>query len=141
MAYREGLVRCYQEVVESTKSFNRGLNEEPGLYKRLSGFRAWYYIPEIDGIGPSKFIGYRDVSANFYLAHTGKRGEATFPRSKPLDGRATESVLEKWFEVTEPGTAEHEYVLEMTKELLDQWGKKPSKLARYCVPKGYRRTG
>ena len=31
MAYREGLVRCYQEVVESTKSFNRGLNEEPGL--------------------------------------------------------------------------------------------------------------
>ena len=141
MAYRERLVRNCQEVVESTKSFNRGLNEEPNLYKRLSEFRAWYYIPEIDGVGPSKFIGYREISARFYLDHTGPLAKKTLPRSKRLDGGATESRLKKWFEVTEPGTAEYEYVSEMTKELLDRWGKKPRKGARYCVPKGYRRTG
>ena len=141
MAYRERLVRSCEEVVQSTKSFNRGLNEEPDLYKRLSGFRAWYYIPEIDDVGPSKFIGYREISARFYLDHTGTLAKATFPSSKRLNGGTTENRLKKWFEETEPGTVEYEYVSEMTKELLDQWGKKPSKLARYCVPKGYRRTG
>ena len=79
MAYRERLVRSCEEVVQSTKSFNRGLNEEPDLYKRLSGFRAWYYIPEIDAVGPSKFIGYREISARFYLDHTGTLAEGDIP--------------------------------------------------------------
>ena len=140
MAYREKLVRSCQEVVESTKSFNRGLNEDPRLFERLSEFRAWYYIPEIDAVGPSKFIGYRNMNVDFYFAHTGTLAQATLPRSKRLNGGSTESRLKKWFKVIEPGTAEYEYVSEMTEELLDQWGKKPRKGSRYCVPKGYMRT-
>ena len=138
MSYRERLVRSCQEVVESTKSFNRGLNEEPNLYKRLSEFRAWYYIPKIDTVGPSKFIGYRNMSADFYLAHTGTLAKAPLPSSKRLDGRAPEPKLSKWFEITEPGTVEYEYVSEKTDELLARWGKKPSVVARYCVPIGFR---
>lgn len=138
MAYKERLARNYDEVVKSTKSFSVGLNGDPRLHKRLSNVKAWYYIPENDAVGPSKFIGYRDMNADFYLAHTGKSAEATLPRSKRLDGRATEPVLKKWFEVTDPSTAEHKYVSDMTKELLDKWDKRPSSIARYCVPIGFR---
>ncbi len=138
MSYRERLVRSCEEVIESTESFYTGLNEDPRLLTRLSSVKAWYYIPKIDAVGPRKFIGYRNISADFYLAHTGKSAEATFPRSKRLDGGATERVLKKWFEITGPGTAKHKYVSEKTDELLARWGKKPCSISRYCVPIGFR---
>lgn len=140
MPYKEKLVKDYDEVVESTKSFNVGLREHPRLYERLSGFKAWYYIPEIDAVGPSKFIGYGNMCADFYWAHTGALGKATLPRSKQLDGRETEPVLEEWFVVTDPKTPEHKFVSEMTEELLDRWNKKPNSKVRYCVPIDFRIT-
>ncbi len=138
MPYREKLVKTYDDVVESTKSFNAGLNEVPRLSKRTSNVKAWYYIPEIDAVGPSKFIGYRGMSADFYLAHSGKLANATLPKSKRLDGRETEPRLTEWFEITEPGTVEYEYVSKKVQELLDQWDKKPGSSARYCVPIGFK---
>lgn len=134
MTYKEKLVKDYHEVLESTKLFNVGVNENPCLSRRLSDVKAWYYLPEIDAVGPSKFIGYRNMSTEFYLAHTGKRAKSNLPRSKRLDGRETEPKLAKWFEITEPGTVEYEYVSDKVKQLLDQWDKKPNSKARYCVP-------
>ena len=134
MAYKERLARNYDEVVRSTKSFSVGLNGDPRLHKRLSNVKAWYYIPENDAVGPSKFIGYRDMTAEFYLSHTGTLGKQTQPRNRRLDGGATENRQKKWFDVTGPGTADCENVSEMVKELLGQWGKKPRKDARYNVP-------
>ena len=140
MAYKELLVRSYKEVTESTKSFNVGLNEDHDLHTRGSDVRAWYYIPEIDAVGPSKFIGYRGMTAEFYMAHTGRLAQASLPSSKRLDGRETEPVLRKWFEVTEPGTPEHKFVKGIVEELLARWGKRPHKNARYCVPIGFKLT-
>lgn len=140
MAYKERLVRSYEEVVESAKSFERGLNEGQGLLGPRRNYTVWYYIPEIDTVGPSKFIGYRGMTAEFYMAHTGRLAQASLPSSKRLDGRETEPVLRKWFEVTEPGTPEHKFVKGIVEELLARWGKRPHKNARYCVPIGFKLT-
>ena len=141
MVYEERLARNYNEVIQSTNSFNAGLNENPKLATRLSQFRAWYYIPEIDAVGPSKFIGYKDMSVGFYMSHTGSLAQATLPRYKRLDGRETEPRLSMWFRIAELGTSEYECVLQMVEELLDRWGKSPHKRARYCVPIGFKLTG
>ena len=140
MAYKELLARSYEEVVESAKSFGRGLNEGQGLLGPRRNYTVWYYVPEVDAVGPSKFIGYRDMTAEFYMAHTGKIAKETLPRSKGLDGRATEPELSKWFEVTESGTPEHRFVKERVEELLDRWSKRPRSNARYCVPIGFKLT-
>ena len=68
-------------------------------------------------MGPSKFVGYRDISVDFYFTHTGAVARATLPSNKRLDGRETEPRLQEWFEIVEPGTAEHRFVLDMVKEL------------------------
>ena len=134
MSYRERLVGSYEEVVESTKAFNAGLIEDLRLQERLSDFKVWYYIREIDAVGPSKFIGYREMNADFYLAHAGKSDKRSLPKSKGLDSGATERRLKKWFRVTEPGTPEEKCVSDMVKALLGQWEKKPKKGSRYNVP-------
>lgn len=139
MPYPEMLARCYEDVLESTKVFNVGLKTDPRLCGRFAQFRAWYYLPEIDAVGPSKFVGYRDISVDFYFAHTGAVARATLPSNKRLDGRETEPRLQEWFEIVEPGTAEHRFVLDMVKSLgSEECVKEPSKLARYCVPIGFR---
>ena len=138
MAYMERLARNYDEVVKSTKSFSVGLNGDPRLVQRLTDFKVWYYILEIDAVGPSKFIGYRDMTAEFYLSHTGILTKQTQPRNRRLDGGATENRLKKWFDVTESGTAEYECVSGKVKELLGQWDKKPKEGSRYNVPSAAR---
>ena len=47
--------------------FNEGLSREKTLKGRLSHFVAWYYVPEEDAVGPSKFIGYKDMTAPMYI--------------------------------------------------------------------------
>jgi len=53
-------VENYEDVIEPVRAFNEGLKEGGNLENQLSYFRAWYYIPELDAVGPSKFIGYKN---------------------------------------------------------------------------------
>jgi hypothetical protein len=48
-------------------------------------FKHWYYIPEIDLFGPSKFIGYENMNTSKYNRGRGKTD---------VD---TEKVLKIWF--------------------------------------------
>ena len=139
MPYTKKLARSYEDVLESTKVFNAGLKTDSRLCGRFAQFRAWYYLPEIDAVGPSKFVGYSDISVDFYFTHTGKVARATLPSNKRFDGRETEPRLQEWFEIVKPGTAEHRFVLDMVKALgSEQCGKEPFKRARYNVPIGFR---
>ena len=119
MEQRPMLCSSYDEIVESMNLFNKGI----GLESRLRYFRAWYYIPEIDAVGPSKFIGYRGMTIPNYLKY-------------PLDGKETESVLGQWFDVLAEGP-ELTYVSNLVARVLGPKGR-PNKLARYCAKKNWR---
>ncbi len=51
------LIESYREVVENVRQFNEDLVANTDICSQLSQFRAWYYVPELDALGPSKFIG------------------------------------------------------------------------------------
>lgn len=122
-------VKKYEDIVNTVKAFNIGLEEGKDLEDILSYFRAWYYIPEIDLVGPSKFIGYQDMTASEYMSR------------EDLDGRVTEPVMGEWFDALEEGEAESEYVSKVVQSLLHRFGKSPNRMARYCAPRSWRING
>ena len=118
-------VESYKDVVESVQAFNKGLGEGQELEGHLSYYRAWYYIPELGMVGPSKFIGYRGMTAAEYML------------SEDLDGRITEPVLGRWFNTLDSGTAESQHVAELVRELLARYKKAPNRIARFNAPPGW----
>lgn len=120
------LVQDYQEVVNSVRSFNEGLIGGKGLEKKLSYFRAWYYIPELDAVAPSKFCGYRNMTVDEYMTGVG------------TDGKVTEPLLPQWFDVLKKGTPEAYYVEGLVKDLLAKYNKTPNRKARFNAKLGWR---
>lgn len=124
MSKKPDLVTDYDQVVENVLRFNEELRGSVGLQRRLSHFRAWYYIPEKDAVGPSKFIGYQGMNAVRYL-------------EGGLDGKETEAAacLPRWFSRLQEGTPEYRRISEKVSNLLEGFHKKPSRLARFNVPR------
>ncbi|MGO4889956.1 hypothetical protein ACJ2A9_19605 [Anaerobacillus sp. MEB173] len=79
------LVTSLDEVVLNIKQFNTDLSEELDVISQLSQFKHWYFIPQINLFGPSKYIGYKNMNTSRY-----NRG-----RSKT--GVDTEKELKIWF--------------------------------------------
>ncbi|MFM9329078.1 hypothetical protein [Paenibacillus mesotrionivorans] len=82
------LVTELDEVVVNVKQFNADLAngeyiEGKLIAEKLSEFKHWYYISELDMFGPSKYIGYKTMICKDYSVYN--------------DGRETEKVLKKWF--------------------------------------------
>lgn len=48
-------------------------------------FIHWYYIPDLNAFGPSKYIGYKNMSTSNYA------------RGKRKTGVDTEKILKEWF--------------------------------------------
>ena len=118
-------VENYKEVVDSVRAFNEGLKEGGNLKNQLSYFRAWYYIPELDAVGPSKFIGYKNLSLADYLTGYG------------LDGKVTEPVLGRWFNLLIDNTPEARYVESLVERLLARYNKVMNRKARFNAPRGW----
>lgn len=119
------------EAVQGIKAFNEGLRDgDPRVRERIADllpyFRAWYYAPQLDAAGPSKFIGYRGMDLSTYV------------EAGDLDGRVTEPILAKWFDVLESGSPEYARAAARVDELLRSHGKTPNRAARYCAPRGWR---
>jgi hypothetical protein len=77
------LVTTREQVKEGIRRFNEDLGRAGGqeLASRLGYNRAWYYDPELDQVGPSKFIGYAAMTAKRYIdegALDGKRPSQPF---------------------------------------------------------------
>jgi hypothetical protein len=117
------LVRNLSEIRDNVFRFNAALNEGHELSGQLSQFRHWYYVPEIDAFGPSKFVGYRD-------AETASYKETKFDK----DGRETEHALRQWFRVLEQGTPEWQRHYLKLGRLLATYGKCPNAQASIHVP-------
>lgn len=119
-------VENYEDVIDCVRAFNKGVEEGADLEHQLSYFRSWYYIPELDATGPSKFIGYKGMTAAEYMG------------SEDLDGRMTEPVLSRWFDVLEEETPEATYVKKLVEELLTRYNKVLNRVARFNAPRGWR---
>jgi predicted RNase H-like HicB family nuclease len=123
------LVKNIKEVRTSIRQFNVDVERNADLASRLKMSRAWYYDPEIDMVGPSKFIGYAGMNAERYQQGL---------QSGQLDGRDTEPTLRKWFKVLENTSPEAAFVRARAEALLSKYGKSLSKVARFCAPIGWK---
>ena len=119
------LVESYEDVEKNVRSFNEGLENSEILQRRLSAFTHWYYIPLADAVGPSKFIGYRDMTAEKYD-----------PSLYKMDGRETEKWLDKkqWFRELDEDIPEYAHVKLKVDGLVNKFEKSAKKSARYHAP-------
>ena len=126
------LIESYEDVEKNVRAFNEGLESSQELQSKLSTFIVWYYVPSEDVVAPSKFIGYRDMTVEKYLLHSGKHGE--------LDGKQAQDRLKKrqWYRLLDEGTPEYEHVTRKVGELVRKFGKSSKKSARYCAPIDWR---
>jgi hypothetical protein len=96
------LVSDLLEVGENIVQFNADLDNETVIIEQLSQFYRWYYIEGLDMFGPSKYIGFKQMSTERYARGQGKNS-----------GDSTE-VLLKWFRPLSPGSNEE---VELRKKL------------------------
>jgi hypothetical protein len=92
--------------------------------------RAWYALQHADGwlFGPSKFVGYENLTANDYEIFKRKDRE-----TGGLDGRVTEGVLQRWSELIEEGHPKYAELRSALDAFCAQFGKKPNSLARVSI--------
>lgn len=117
-------VRSYDEVVKNVERFNEELPMSSLLTGKLKMFKHWYFIPEIGAFGPSKFIGYQDMSESVY-------------REDLQDGGVTEGALKEWFDTLEPGTELDSLLKGDLNALLGLHNKSIKQNAHIHVPKGF----
>ena len=89
------MVKTYDDVVDSVRAFNKALEHSKRLREEIPFFQSWYYLPELDAVGPSKFIRYKDMTAFEYV-----RGHSV------LEERITDPVLSKCFQRLEEDSTE-----------------------------------
>lgn len=111
------------QMITNIHAYNRNLESTKD---RMPYVRAWYALPKAKGwlFGPSKFIGYQNLSPKEYIERA----------DLDLDGRATESILQQWADPVgkhyDPRYGELWVALS---ELCARFGKKPNSLARISV--------
>lgn len=118
------IVSTPQQVVGNIYQFQKELASAPKLQGRLSYARSWYAIRNDDGewlFAPSKFIGYRNMTADEYL------------NDDPRDGRQTERKLEAWFTLLPESNQLYEELSDRLADFLAKYGKVPSTAMRLNI--------
>lgn len=119
------VVASAREALENIARFPNEVSGNGELRDRLPFARAWYAVRSDDGgwqFGPSKFIGYRGLSAADYIKE-----------SQELDGRRTERQLTQWFVTVGPQDPLYDELNEALGDFLEGFGKAPSNLARINI--------
>ena len=119
-------VKTYDDVLDSVRAFNTGLERGKRLRQQIGLFQSWYYVPELDAVGPSKFIRYKGMTAFEYI-----RGHTI------LDGRTIDPVLSKWFNRLESDSIEAVWIRQRVEGLVGRYGKIVSGGIRVNAPKGW----
>jgi hypothetical protein len=121
------LVESINDVLENMRAFNKGLEENKPIRDQLPFFRQWYYIPVLDMVGPSKFVGYKGMTVSEYMRDR-----------VGMDGKNTDYALREFFgEVylrSGEGRPEAKYVRDLVKQLLERYDKSINQAARFNVP-------
>ena len=110
------LVENYEDIIQNYKEFHNNIDEE--IIRKLSFFRHWYYLEEMDLFAPSKFIGYKDMTVEGYKIGTN-------PEHGYMDGRETVPKMKRWFRLVTD--EEFDVYYEKLEDFLSQYDKKPNK--------------
>lgn len=124
-------VDAYEQVLANIKQFNRELDEHnDDIVSKLSQFRQWYFIPQLDMFGPSKYIGYKEMNAAFY-----NQGRKLAGQTVSKDGRKTERILQQWFIKLDESSELESQVRAKLEKRLYPFGKTPNQKSQVHVPK------
>lgn len=119
-------VNSLSQVLANVAVFDKAAKaQHQGVTRLLSHVRAWYAVPASDGtyrFGPSKFIGYEQMTADQYAKEA--------PR---MDVRKTEARLEAWATELTEGDPEYHAVFSALEAFCFQHGAAPNRLARISV--------
>ncbi|HEY8344519.1 MAG TPA: C2H2-type zinc finger protein [Bacillota bacterium] len=128
------LVDHYEEVVANVRQFNEDLKNGLYMIHKLSQFKEWFYFPELDAFGPSKFIGYKEMNAGFY--NNGHRTqEQKRIGSMPLNGGKSTTRLERWFREIPQDEPLFKQLQVKIDSFFTTFGKKPNKALQLFYPK------
>ena len=116
------------EAVENIARYQAAVAAEPMLAARMRHVLAWYAVRSVDGtwsFGPSKFIGYANISAGAYLWDPALRN----PRPR-------EAALRKWFDVVPRDTPFWAELADALRKFLNAHRQPgPRRDAWICTPK------
>jgi uncharacterized protein (DUF433 family) len=121
-------VSAVDEVLSNITKYASLAGSNARLRERAGYARSWYAYRDPSGVwqfGPSKFVGYHNVSAKNYLSESGASGER--------DGRQTERVLGEWFTLVEPGTRLGRELADALRNFLAALNQVPNARARISV--------
>jgi len=124
------LVHSVDDAKANIAAFNRIIAGAPGkerLVRLLSHVQAWYVIEKDGGFlfGPSKFIGYKGMTADAYADETGASGR--------LDGRVTEKKLSAWATPITEDDPQHQVVHQALSQFCAKYGAYPNARARISI--------
>lgn len=106
------LVTSLREVVNNINQFNKDLEDNTDITSQLTMFIHWYYIPDLNAFGPSKYIGYKNMNTPKYA------------RGKRKTGVDTEKTLKDWFIKLPIESEKSQVLMEELCKLLAAHGKK-----------------
>ncbi|MFM2279795.1 MAG: hypothetical protein RLZZ444_2026 [Pseudomonadota bacterium] len=118
------LATTHNQVVKNIERFKFELDKSEELQRRLSFARSWYAHKSEDGawsFAPSKFCGYKNMSADEYV------------NDDPRDGRRTERQLQAWFTQVPESEELFEELSEELAAFLGKYDRPPSAAFRINV--------
>lgn len=118
------MVSTQQQAEANIRHFESELDGSTALQRRLPYARAWYADRDDSGdwhFGPSKFIGYRGMTADEYV------------NDDPRDGRQTERKLATWFVEVSEADELFEELSDLLVAFLAEYGKAPSTAMRLNI--------
>lgn len=122
------LVTSFTQARRNIRDYRTKVVEDPSLRARMSYVRAWYVDRTVNGewlFAPSKWVGYEEPSSRVANIGTGHR-----------DGRETERVLERWYQVVKPTDRLHDELFAAFRTFLGGLNQVPNKRARLNKPRG-----
>lgn len=122
------LVSTLNQALRNVARFGEELESSPDLQGRLAYARAWYAHLDDEGewhFGPSKFCGYKGMTAEEYV------------NEDPRDGRRTERQLSQWFVEVPEDDDLYEELTERLTVFLAGYGKAPSAKMRINVTREF----
>jgi uncharacterized protein (DUF433 family) len=124
------MVTSLKQVIENIDSYQEAVRGSRKIQDRVARVWSWYAMRDDGGawkFAPSKFIGYRNATAERYLSESGTEGD--------FDGRATERVLSEWFSIPDQHSKLERQLIDELRAFLADFGKAPGARARINVPK------
>lgn len=117
------LVNTKEELVANVREYQKAVQQSGRVTTSL--VRAWYYIPALDMVAASRFIGYKGMTVGLY------------DQCRAVHGGVTERHLQaqRWFRQLQKSEPIYVHARSLAASL-DKWGRVNPK-ARFYILEGH----